>query len=467
MKRQEMPEASREPDVPWSRIHDANRRALDAIALEWRCVTTQDQARRLDDAYDAIAASAAEPSCEMRRIDLADGAADRLRAVFGSGAVRTVAYDAELATAHLAAKDALEQRRAGSPDAPDGDLADDYRRALGRGADIPGQDLFHLSSAFADGRVDAEQMLVHRRQSATPSKGPLPGEQLASGFAGHEGDAALMRWCQFENPNAVVPLDRIAATRASALERPAAEPWKAKGYYAGYSNYLAPEAIGVAETLSPPPEPGSDAYRSDLDAVRTANRERSAAQREAARLDAEMSVFRFADVLGPGFAPEAVPFSAGFLRQAFLDSDNAIASVKASVGRARPFMIDPEIVTIVEQPPNASFPSGHSAFGHLNAGLLARAVPEQADALLARGDAYAARRVIAGVHFPSDLEGGREAAIQAERMLMDDPRFQRDFERARSELRQALGLDEAVVPPARQLRVPPPHRDPGRADRRL
>ncbi|MBX9912088.1 MAG: phosphatase PAP2 family protein [Beijerinckiaceae bacterium] len=424
----------------------------------------QDQARRLDEAYDAFVASPAEPTCEIRRIELAGGAADRLRAVFGSGTVRAVAYDAELAMAHLAARDTLEQPRTGSPDASDGDLADDYRRALGRGADIPGHDLFHLSSAFTDGRVDAEEMLVLRRQSAASRDGRPVAEQLASGFAGHESDAALMRSCQFNNPNAAVPLSRVAGTLESALDSPAAEPWKAKGYYAGYSNYLAPEEIGVAEIVSPPPEPGSDAYRRDLDAVRNANRERSAEQMEAARLDAEMSVFRFADVLGPGFAPEAVPFSAGFLRQAFLDSDNAIAAVKASVGRARPFMVDPEIVTIVEQPPNASFPSGHSAFGHLNARLLARAVPEQADALLARGDAYAARRVIAGVHFPSDLEGGREAAIQAERMLMDDPRFRRDFERARSELRQALGLEEAAMPPAKQQRMPSAHRDQGRAD---
>lgn len=461
MKRPSMTETMSASETIDVRIQSANQSALDGLCLEWRADALHDHARRLDEAYDSFASSPPVPAGDIRPVELAQASADELRAVLGSGAARIVAHDAELAQAHRAAVDELgASARAG----PEGWHIDDYRRALGHGADIPAQELFHLSDAFAQGGADAEQMLLLRGQSASSGDMRSAAEQLGAGLAGHEGDIALLRWAQFDNPNSTVPLDRISATLDTALESRAAEPWKAKGYYAGYSNYLAPEEIGVAEILSPPPEPGSESYRRDLDAVRDASRQRDAEQIEAAQRDAEMSAFRFADILGPGFAPEAVPFSAGFLRQAFLDSDNAIAAVKARFGRTRPFMVDPEIVTIVEQPPNASFPSGHSAFGHLNALLLARAVPEQADELLARGDAYAARRVIAGVHFPSDLEGGREAAIQAERMLMKDPRFRRDFERARSELRKALGLDEAGRPPESQERPSSEHREPDRDD---
>jgi acid phosphatase (class A) len=211
-------------------------------------------------------------------------------------------------------------------------------------------------------------------------------------------------------------------------------------YHGGPSYYMGPADMLALCRLPPPPADGSVEQQRDLDAVRSARRERSAECTALVRADNAMSVSRFADALGDGFSLDEVPFTTHVLRHAFIDSDNAVAVLKREIDRPRPFMVDPAIETLVPQPPNASYPSGHSTFAHLTARLLAAAVPERAAALEARADEYARNRVIAGVHFPSDVQAGRQAAKAIHGALAIDPRFAADFAQVRTELRQSLGL---------------------------
>ena len=67
-------------------------------------------------------------------------------------------------------------------------------------------------------------------------------------------------------------------------------------------------------------------------------------------------------------------------------------------------------------------------------------VPEKSAALYARGAEYGLNRVLAGVHFPSDVEAGRISATVIAAAMMRNPNFQKEFEAAKIELRRALGL---------------------------
>ncbi len=64
----------------------------------------------------------------------------------------------------------------------------------------------------------------------------------------------------------------------------------------------------------------------------------------------------------------------------------------------------------IELPKNASYPSGHSTVGNLDAMILAELIPDQKDALLKRGQQIGDDRIVAGVHFPSDVEAGHKLA---------------------------------------------------------
>jgi len=67
-------------------------------------------------------------------------------------------------------------------------------------------------------------------------------------------------------------------------------------------------------------------------------------------------------------------------------------------------------------------------------------VPERASAIFDRAAEYAHNWVIAGVHFPTDIEAGRIAASVIDNALLHNARFVLDFSRAKAEVRRALGL---------------------------
>lgn len=85
-----------------------------------------------------------------------------------------------------------------------------------------------------------------------------------------------------------------------------------------------------------------------------------------------------------------------------------------------------------------SYPSGHTAFAYETALVLAALVPEEQDAIYARAAQYGHNRIVAGVHFPSDVEQGKigGSLIAAAFMQKDD--FRALLERARPEIRKAL-----------------------------
>jgi acid phosphatase (class A) len=75
-------------------------------------------------------------------------------------------------------------------------------------------------------------------------------------------------------------------------------------------------------------------------------------------------------------------------------------------------------------------------------------VPEKRDGLFARASIFAESRIIAGVHYPSDVEAGWISGTVVAAALMNQPRFETDFSAATAELRHALGFPEhASTPP--------------------
>ena len=144
---------------------------------------------------------------------------------------------------------------------------------------------------------------------------------------------------------------------------------------------------------------------------------------------------------GPNFAAEKLPKLDAFFKRVFNDSRILVLTSKDVWDRPRPYVVSAQVETIGERPKApGSYPSGHAIFGYLSAILLANMVPEKAAALYERGHQYGANRVIAGVHFPTDLEAGRAAATVIAAGLMQNPQFQSEFESAKAELRGVLRL---------------------------
>src|SRR5688500_7775248 len=77
-------------------------------------------------------------------------------------------------------------------------------------------------------------------------------------------------------------------------------------------NYVPASQIALDLILAPPPKVGTQAHEDDLRAVLNAQQQRTEAQAQAAKADAELSAFRVGDMLGSEFTPEKLPFTAQF-----------------------------------------------------------------------------------------------------------------------------------------------------------
>ena len=66
-------------------------------------------------------------------------------------------------------------------------------------------------------------------------------------------------------------------------------------------------------------------------------------------------------------------------------------------------------------------------------------VPEKAAELMVRAVQYGDNRVLAGVHYPSDVEASRRVAAATAAVLLTNPIFRADLASAKAELRAVLG----------------------------
>ena len=114
-----------------------------------------------------------------------------------------------------------------------------------------------------------------------------------------------------------------------------------------------------------------------------------------------------------------------------------VGAAKDAYKRPRPFVEHEGPICVMpseELTSSPSYPSGHSATGWLYALLLAEIDPAHADAIVQRGRAYGESRVVCGVHYYSDIEGGRMMASALVAALHGAPEFETDIASARAEM---------------------------------
>ncbi|WP_243313289.1 acid phosphatase [Fundidesulfovibrio agrisoli] len=205
-------------------------------------------------------------------------------------------------------------------------------------------------------------------------------------------------------------------------------------------HFLPAASLDLAAVLPPPPADGSPRNKAELMEMLRLQRTRTPAMVAFALADVERSPFRFADVLGAAFNKQNLPGVEALFAAILEDATLQIDPAKQRWNRLRPFLLDPMIEPCLPEPQSASYPSGHSTFGHLAAIVLSAMVPEKAEALAKRGEAFARNRVIGGVHYPSDIAAGAQAAEAIAKALFNNPEFQKAFQEAKAQTRQVLGL---------------------------
>ncbi len=171
-------------------------------------------------------------------------------------------------------------------------------------------------------------------------------------------------------------------------------------------------------------------------------KDRTPARAQRAIDDARVSVYRFSDALGNpiAFNAKTLPKFDTMFRKVLQEEGAVIQAGKRSFARPRPFVLEPKIEPVIDKPPNDSYPSGHTMWARAVGLLLADMLPEYREKLIERADEYSFNRVVAGVHYPSDVEAGKLAGTALAAFLLASPAFQADYVEAKKELRAALEL---------------------------
>jgi acid phosphatase (class A) len=242
----------------------------------------------------------------------------------------------------------------------------------------------------------------------------------------------MWQGCAMKRIFAVLALMSLAGVSPCLPAVENATPPPAKQAVAG--NFISADAVDWKAMLPPPPPVGSVAALADVETVLQVQAARTPADVAWAKLvEKDLPFADYRSVLGPWFEEKNLPGLADFLRQVTADAQAANSRMKGLYFRARPSAIEPTIQPCVNVPKSNSYPSGHTLRAFVWASVLGDIFTDRAVDLHACAHRVAWGRVIGGVHFPTDVVGGRIAAQAIVAELRKSPAYRAAIEKCQAE----------------------------------
>ena len=266
--------------------------------------------------------------------------------------------------------------------------------------------------------------------------------------------AALLTLILAAQPLQIAPVKaEPAAPAGPATSAPSLE--KDKLAAAAPKGYLSEEATPNLVAILPPPPAGHSAAEAADRAVYNATRAFHGSPRWALATndvaDGGAALLEdYACVLGRRIDQANVPDLMRLLDRARIDIARATRVAKRRYRRLRPFVGNDLPICVArtaELAESFSYPSGHASQGWAYGLIMANLMPEKATQFLVRSRLYGESRVVCGVHWLSDIEAARTGASALVAVLLADPGFRTDLERARADLKRGLsGVGEKPDP---------------------
>lgn len=202
-------------------------------------------------------------------------------------------------------------------------------------------------------------------------------------------------------------------------------------------NYVEQSVLDPVVLLPAPPAADSEEAKAEIETILRILETRTPAQVERAKADAKIGMESFRHQVGTWFTPEALPLTDALLKKVEKDSKYYTETAKNYFARKRPKAALGKVKAVLDGGDEGSYPSGHSTRGMLMAIIISQLLPENEQALMKRGWELGWDRVIAGVHYPSDIVAGRVLGKAIARAMMANPAFKQDFAKAKAEVAEA------------------------------
>ena len=149
-------------------------------------------------------------------------------------------------------------------------------------------------------------------------------------------------------------------------------------------------------------------------------------------------VVAFAEVLGPKLTARDLPLTFALIRDTGNDTGERIEESKRVWNRSRPYEDDPRVKPSITLPTGSSYPAAIAVSARIYAVVLGELFPEKRSELLARGWLIGWGRVMAGVHYPSDVSASLTLGDYFAQRLLASPSFRADLAKAKAECQRVF-----------------------------
>jgi acid phosphatase (class A) len=199
------------------------------------------------------------------------------------------------------------------------------------------------------------------------------------------------------------------------------------------STLINPASVEVVELLPPPPAADSLQAATELETVLRLQRSRSDADVTRAKAENHLTPAAFQTVLGSSFTVANYPTVFELLSDAEQAAGVFVNKGKKYFARPRPIEVDSHVQPVVDTGRERCYPSGHATRGAIWAAILSEIAPEEKEPLVVRGQEIGWDRVVAGVHFPSDVYAGQVLGKALAQAMLSSEKFRERLEMAKKE----------------------------------
>lgn len=198
----------------------------------------------------------------------------------------------------------------------------------------------------------------------------------------------------------------------------------------------------LVKLLAPPPCDSCAETKAELEELQSMEHDRSDAQSKHALADYTISVARFIEGADMKFDAAALAKCQPIFDRLMVRTKSAAEHAKNSFCRTRPFAQANSGLTPLDGGKlSPSYPSGHTTAGTAIGTVLGYMVPEKRAEFYARAADFGHSRMVAGVHYRSDVEAGKILGMSvAEEEFAQDDQFKSMLPEATKCVRGALGF---------------------------
>lgn len=204
--------------------------------------------------------------------------------------------------------------------------------------------------------------------------------------------------------------------------------------YSNSADYIITSSDVSPELISQPSYLDSIILENEIQQIIKIQKSATKEEISQAKLEHEMKYSLLTDVINKSFL-EKYPQTNVLLDMVFKNCKHITGNFKDFYNTKRPYLMDSRIKSLVLFPNiSGAYPSGHTSSAYLIAYILSDLFPESKNDLLNKANSIASHRILLGMHFPSDIEGGKNLAKILYDKLKSSEKYKKEFLKVKNEI---------------------------------